>query len=236
MHLVSYLGYLLGCHGKECSYVIISKDMDYDNIVKFWVEEGYTNLSRREKLSKNCPVQKEVVTTTVQLQKSNTQTMNNNISDGRPHNFDGKDRCELNNFIQKALTSIGYQANSANIICKLVIAHCNDERMLSGIHNDLKINFNDYSKIYKDVKPIIKKFVEGKSKVNNREVEVRSFFEQNFKKKIYVDCKEKIIDIILKANTKQQVNNGLLKLYADGNVVKDIYKTIKPLINELPSK
>ena len=34
MHLVSYLGYLLGVYGKECSYVIISKDKDYDNIVK----------------------------------------------------------------------------------------------------------------------------------------------------------------------------------------------------------
>ena len=40
MHLVSYLGYLLGIHGKDCNYVIISKDKDYDNIVKFWQEEG----------------------------------------------------------------------------------------------------------------------------------------------------------------------------------------------------
>ena len=40
MHLVSYLGYLLGVYGKECSYVIISKDKDYDNIVKFWKEKA----------------------------------------------------------------------------------------------------------------------------------------------------------------------------------------------------
>ena len=40
MHQVSYLGHLLGVYGKECSYVIISKDKDYDNIVKFWKEEG----------------------------------------------------------------------------------------------------------------------------------------------------------------------------------------------------
>ena len=49
MHLVSYLGYLLGVYGKECSYVIISKDKDYDNIVKFWKKEGYPNISRKEK-------------------------------------------------------------------------------------------------------------------------------------------------------------------------------------------
>ena len=39
MHLVSYLGHLLGIHGKQCAYVIISKDKDYDNIVKFWKGE-----------------------------------------------------------------------------------------------------------------------------------------------------------------------------------------------------
>ena len=52
MHLVSYLGYLLGVYGKECSYVIISKDKDYDNIVKFWKEEGYPNISRKEKIGR----------------------------------------------------------------------------------------------------------------------------------------------------------------------------------------
>lgn len=65
---------------------------------------------------------------------------------------------------------------------------------------------------------------------------VLSFFGQHFQKKIYVDCKEEIIQIILKSETKQQVNNGLLKLYSDGTVVSHIYKTIQPLISELPGK
>lgn len=51
-----------------------------------------------------------------------------------------------------------------------------------------------------------------------------------------MDCKEEIIQIILKSETKQQVNNGLLKLYSDGTVVSHIYKTIQPLISELPGK
>ena len=41
MHLVYFLGYLLGRHGKNCDYVIISKDKDYENIVKFWKKVGY---------------------------------------------------------------------------------------------------------------------------------------------------------------------------------------------------
>ena len=148
----------------------------------------------------------------------------------------GDDRSELNLFMQHGLVAIGYDSNSANRICKFVIAHCNDERMLNGIYNDIRNSFNNYSEVYEDVKSVLEKFVQSKGKVAKRESQVRSFFGQHFKKKIYVDCKEEIIQIILKSETKQQVNNGLLKLYSDGTVVSHIYKTIQPLISELPGK
>lgn len=168
MHLVSYLGYLLGIHGKQCAYVIVSKDTDYDNIIKFWKEEGYPCIN-------------------------------------------------------------------ANRICKFVIAHCNDEKMLSRIHNDLKKEYDDYLQIYEDVKTILGKFVLSKNKFK-RESQVRSFFGQHFKKKIYIDNKEEIIRIILNAKTRQQINDNLMKLYADGKVVKHIYQTIRPFTKDLPGK
>jgi chemotaxis protein histidine kinase CheA len=46
MHLVSYLGYLIGSNDENCSYVIISKDTDFDNIIKFWQEERDAVISR----------------------------------------------------------------------------------------------------------------------------------------------------------------------------------------------
>lgn len=234
MHLVSYLGHLLGSHGKNCNYVIISKDKDYDNIVMFWKEEGYPNISRKEKLPGNAPVQKKTLTQVTTQIQSNSQTLNSKISAGMAYKFEGDDRSELNIFMQHGLVAMGYDSNTSNRICKFVVAHCNDERMLSGIHNDLKGAFSDYSVVYEDVKSILEKFVQSKSKVAKRESQVRSFFGQHFKKKIYVDCKEEIVKIILNAKTKQQVNNELLKLYADGNVVKHIYQTVQPLIKDLP--
>lgn len=136
MHLVSYLGHLLGINkGKQCSYVIISKDKDYDNIIKFWQENGFENISRNQE-----------------------------------------------------------------------IPNCN------------AVNQN------------------SKNNVAKRESQVRSFFGQHFKEKIYVDKKEEIIQIILGATTRQQVNNELLKLYSDGNRVKEMIKTLQPLIKELPGK
>jgi hypothetical protein len=95
MHLVSYLGYLLGVYGKECSYVIISKDKDYDNIVKFWKEEGYPNISRKEKWPGTASTQRQK-TQTVSQTKSNVQTVNSKISAGMAYEFEGDDRSELN--------------------------------------------------------------------------------------------------------------------------------------------
>lgn len=235
MHLVSYLGYLLGTHGRECSYVIISKDKDYDNIIKFWKEEGYPNISRKEKLPGTAPTQKKTTQTVSQIQRS-AQTVNSKINAGMAYEFEGDDRSELNLYMQHGLVAMGYGGSAANRICKFVIAHCNDERMLSAIHNDIKATFNDYTEVYEDVKSILGKFAQSKSKVAKREAQIRSFFGRYFKKKIYVECKEEIIQIILNAKTKQQVNNGLLKLYSDGTVVSNIYKTIQPLINELPGR
>ncbi len=237
MHLVSYLGCLLGTNGKDkdCRYVIISKDTDYDNIIEFWKKEGYKNISREEKMPENTQIQNISTVTKIQPQ-SISRTVNSKISMGMDYKFEGDDRSKLNVFMQHGLANMGYDRNSTNRICKIVIEHCNDEKMLNGIHNSLKNAFREYSNVYDHVKEILEKFVLSKGKLAKRESQVRSFFGQHFKKKIYVDRKEEIIQIILNAKTKQQVNNGLLKLYSDGNMVSYIYKTVQPLIIDLPGK
>lgn len=236
MHLVSYLGYLLGIHGKQCAYVIVSKDTDYDNIIKFWKGEGYPNISRKQKIPVISTNQKKTVQS---VAAATTQKTNSKISTGMAYDFSGKDRSELNVFMQRGLVAMGYSSSDANRICKYVISHCNDERMLSRIYNDLKNEYNDYLEVYEDVKSILGKFISSKSKnksKNKRESQVRSFFGKHFTKKIYTNNKEEIIKIILNAKTKQQINNNLMKLYADGNVVKQIYQTIQPLVKDLPGK
>ena len=232
MHLVSYLGYLLAKHGKKCAYVIVSKDKDYDNIIEFWEKEGYPNISRKQKISGVSVKQKK----TVQTVATTTQTTNSKISAGMAYHFSGDDRSELNLFMQHELAAMQYSKKDVNRICKYVVAHCNDERVLSEIHNDLREEYDDYLEVYDDVKSILKKFVSSKSKPAKGESQVWSFFGKNFKKKIYIDNKEEIIGIIENAKSRQQINNELMKLYGDGKVVKPIYQTIQPLIKELPGK
>jgi len=235
MHLVSYLGYLLGINGKDCSYVIISKDNDYDNIIKYWKDEGYSNISRKEKLPGNVPTQKKADIQSPVQSQNNVQTVNSRISTGMAYKFNGNDRCELNIFMQKGLKGMRYDSNSVNKICKFVIAHCNDEKVLNSIHNELRNEFTDYLTVYEDIKSILEKFVQSKSNVVKRESQVRSFFDQNFKEEKYVEHKEEIIQIILNAENKQQVNNNLTRLYS-GTDVSYIYKTVKPLIKDLPGR
>lgn len=230
MHLLSYLGYLLAKHGEQCAYVIVSKDKDYDNIIEFWKKEGYSNTSRKQKIPKASVKQKKNVQPAA---AATTQTVNSKISAGMACDFSGSDRCELNSYMQQELAAMGYSGKHVNKICKYVVARCNDERMLSEIHNDLKGEFVNYLEVYDDVKTILEKFVSSKSKSAKRESQVRSFFGQHFKKKIYTDNKEEIIKIIVNAKSKQQINNELMKLYADGKIVKHVLQTIQPLIKEL---
>lgn len=67
------------------------------------------------------------------------------------------------------------------------------------------------------------------------EAQVRSFFGKHFKKKIYLDKKEEIIQAVLKSKTKLQVNNNLMK-YFTNKEVKVIYQRLEPLIKDLPGR
>lgn len=68
-----------------------------------------------------------------------------------------------------------------------------------------------------------------------REAQVRSFFGSHFKEKMYLNKKEEIIQAVLKAKTKQQVNNNLMKHF-ENNEVSTIYQRLRQLIKDLPGK
>jgi len=50
MHLVSFLGYLLGVNrNHKCKFVIVSKDKDYDNVIKYWMgQENFHQIVVRQ--------------------------------------------------------------------------------------------------------------------------------------------------------------------------------------------
>lgn len=50
MHIGSYLGYLAGKCGKNCNVVIVSKDTDFDNVIKFWKQKTGITASRTQQI------------------------------------------------------------------------------------------------------------------------------------------------------------------------------------------
>lgn len=70
---------------------------------------------------------------------------------------------------------------------------------------------------------------------NKQETQIRSFFGQHFKEKEYTEKKEEIVQLLLKSKTRQQINNGLLKIFSNEKVGV-IYKRLKPLIKDLPGR
>ena len=50
MHIVSFLGNLIGDKDNRGEYIIVSRDTDYDNVIHFWQTERKAAVKRQEKL------------------------------------------------------------------------------------------------------------------------------------------------------------------------------------------
>lgn len=146
MHLVSYLGYLIGRnHGRSYSYIIISKDTDYDSLIKFWKEKYHVRVSRKAGISSdNTP--NETDSKAKQAAAKPKQTAKSN---GNKSSFYG----EVHQIINKA-----YDLQTANTVATMAVKSYGDEHILSKVHNELQNTYpNSYLDLYALIKPIITK-------------------------------------------------------------------------------
>jgi hypothetical protein len=114
MHLVSYLGYLLGINEESCSYVIISKDTDFDNIIKFWQEEKDAKISR---LGRIVPEKKSE-------KKAKKKLTDMLVKKPEPAPAAAPSaRTELNNNLQKALSAAGKSGEVIAYVTSVAMKH-----------------------------------------------------------------------------------------------------------------
>jgi len=231
--LVSYLGYLLAVNDKSSSYVIVAEDKGYKEVIEFWKEKGYSNITSVTKIPDS--KQPKKIEAKPVKQQTSTQTKNALINKGLDTVVEGDDRTELNIFVQHRLKEMGYESKAFNKICSIVVKYSKSENKLSEIHNALKEEYENFSGIYNDVKVVLEEFSKTKTIDNNkkRESQIRSFYGQHFRKKIYVENKEATIDVLMKAKNISEVNDNLLKIYKDGQVVKNMKEKLKPLLDEI---
>lgn len=158
MHLVSYLGYLIGANiGKGCSYVIISNDKDYDNVVKFLSGETDDRVVKAAKINPPAVKQKSAI---VQMPVKNSadepKTVQQSTSADKTQKKKGADKTQMNHEVQRTLSDKGHK--DVNAIAKIVGQYYGQEHFLRSVHEALRKNCKDYVEIYKDIKPVIKKY------------------------------------------------------------------------------
>lgn len=128
MHIGSYLGYLAGKNGNNCNVVIVSKDTDFDNVIKFWKQKTGIEASRTEQIKKKpapkpqTSKQKSEVTKKPVVKvdgtkktKLNKPPKNNDIT------VSSKDRTTTNSEIQKILSKAGFSKDTINNVASTVV-------------------------------------------------------------------------------------------------------------------
>lgn len=159
MHLVSYLGYLIGTDGTSSNYVIISKDNDYLNIIKYWKNENNIPVTIQDNLvlkKSNTNGSNSERQTKKDSKSSKSQSMPNSPPPSPPNNSKSKNK-GLNNFkniIRTEFKNYRVSNNNINKIIKIVSTHYGNEKFLMLVHNDLQKTFEDVSEIYDVIKAV----------------------------------------------------------------------------------
>ncbi len=163
MHIGSYLGYLAGKNGKNCSIVIVSKDTDFDNVIKFWKQKTGIAASRTEQIKKKA------------VPKTLTGKQQPVVANKPVTKVNGTKKTKLNQEVMQAVRSAGYDASVANAVAQIATSFYGDEHMLSEVHNVLMERYTDYLEVYAAVKPILSKYADdnqlqnGKTTVSSEE-------------------------------------------------------------------
>lgn len=199
MHLISYLGYLIGKNiNTKCKYIIISKDTDYDNIIAFWKSHSNSDITRQDKIFNN--IQRNVQS------KTTITTKNNKLINS------SKNKIQLNTKVQQEIRNAGYQSATINKVASIVVKHYGKSEFANNVHNELKKNYSDYSKLYKIVKPIITQYSQNAQKTSASP------------SKIKID--KQIKQILSKANFSNDIITYIISLTSKHKNEKNFKQTI----------
>lgn len=133
MHLVSLLGFLVN-KDKDGEYVIVSKDTDYDKIIKFWQNRENINIIKCAKIT---PLKPEKTVADDGFAKAKTA---------------------LNGEIQKFLSEQKYDESDIATVTKIVLECLGKDDFTANVHNELTKVYTNGSDVYNDIKSLLKKY------------------------------------------------------------------------------
>ena len=112
VHIISYLGYLIGKYEnenqeKDFNVVIVSKDSDFDNVIKFWSSKNNVKISRRAHI-KISPLIKKTPEKITNTEQNKTTTPL-------------KDKTTVNSEIMKIISKAGYKSEIVAYVASTVV-------------------------------------------------------------------------------------------------------------------
>ena len=224
MHIGSYLGYLAGKNGKNCSVVIVSKDTDFDNVIKFWKQKTGIGASRTEQIKKK-PSPK-TLTNKQQPVAANKPVMQVN----------GTKKTKLNQEVMQAMRSARYDASVSNTVAQIATSLYGDEYMLSEVHNALMDRYTDYLDVYAVVKPVLSKYaddnkvaVSSKDKTTTNSEIQKLLSKAGFSNDAINYVASTVVKNLVQKNGKQQIYRTIIAKYGQ-NKGLNIYNHIKKYI------
>lgn len=222
MHLVSFLGYLIG-QDKDSSYVIVSKDTDYDKIIKFWKEKASADISRVEKISSKS---KQNSGSGNKTESKKSKPVGTKESKATKATSIAQLKMSMNGDIQKAVSKI-YDQSVANEVASVAVKLLGSDNMPMKIHTELTKKYTNGVEVYASIKSIVAKYskavkeltVGGETK-NEKQVEEKvsgkAKSEKQVEEKVTVKTKDK-----KQTNTKKQTKVETTENKADDKKLED---------------
>ena len=242
MHIVSYLGFLVGINkGKDFECIIVSKDTDFDNVIKFWTDAEGVSVRRSPVIKNDDGKKKNKKTEQKGTQDKKAKKNNVSAPAGKSRtevNTNDKDteqqKKDLTERLKKAIGESEISPCFTDEITNIVTSHFEEKHMLTSVHNDLRQIFTDYSDVYDLVRRVVKDHntvtVSGNNERNKGDslsVTVKKALD---KAKIGNEDADYLASVAVKysgkSDSKALANKALVKKYGQdkGN---DLYKKIK---------
>lgn len=223
MHISSYVGYLIGiCSAYSCSIVIVSKDTDYDNVIKFWKKESEIKISRRNQI-------KEIKENKQSEKKKEKKKASANSNEVTKASEDINSN--LNKEVIRVIRNAGYDISVANKAAHLIVKHFGSETFLNNVHNALKKEYPNGVEVYGVVKPTLSKYAKeltAKKKKNTKQKAKTNTKKVTSTEKVTKN--NEVIKILCKAGYSNEVASyvasTVVKNLGANNIKYITYKTI----------
>ncbi len=171
IHIGSYLGYLIGSGAaKDHRIVIVSKDTDFDNVIRFWKNRAGVVAMRRQQIkaamqgSSAAPAPEKEPrpakpASRAQAAPKAAQPAPAKSAAPAPEKAHGEQQTRLLQELTEALRKAGFDADTVAAAARLALPYCGDEQIPTETHNALQDKLPaNYRKLYEVLKPILPRY------------------------------------------------------------------------------